>query len=78
MNERLTIMKNRVRDGAHHPLQQEVPIEILTECETRQSSWPRRVAYLVRRQCETERVIIEPLHAHCIYLGDLWLFVDGV
>ena len=60
MNERLTILKNRVRDGEYHSLRQEVPIEILTECETRQLSWPRRVACLVRRQCEAERVIIEP------------------
>ncbi len=60
MNERLTILKNRVRDGEYRSLRQEVPIEILTECETRQLSWPRRVACLVRRQCEAERVIIEP------------------
>lgn len=60
MNERLTTMKNRVRDGKHRSLRQDVPIEILTECETGQLSWPRRVARLVRRQCEAERVIIEP------------------
>ena len=60
MNERLITLKNRVRDGEHHSLRQDVPIEILTECETRQLSWPRRVACLVRRQCEAERVIIEP------------------
>ncbi len=60
MNERLTALKNRVRAGEHHSLRQDVPIEILTECETRQLPWPRRVACLVRRQCEAERVIIEP------------------
>jgi pyruvate-formate lyase len=60
MNERLTTLKNRVRAGEHHSLRQDVPIEILTECETKQLSWTRRVACLVRRQCEAERVIIEP------------------
>jgi pyruvate-formate lyase len=60
MNERLTTLKNRVRDGEHRSLRQDVPIEILAECETGQLSWPRRVACLVRRQCEAERVIIEP------------------
>jgi len=60
MNELLTAMKNRVRYGAHHAVRQDGPIDILTECETRQLSWPRRVACLVRRQCEAERVIIKP------------------
>jgi pyruvate-formate lyase len=60
MNERLTTLKNRVRAGEHHSLRQDVPIEILTECETGQLSWPRRVACLVRRQCEAEHIIIEP------------------
>lgn len=60
MNERLTTLKNRVRAGTHRSLRQVVPIEILTECESRQLSWPRRVALLVRRQCEAEHVIIEP------------------
>jgi len=60
MNEQLTTLRNRVRAGEHRSLRQDVPIEILTECETRHLSWPRRVACLVRRQCEAERVIIEP------------------
>jgi pyruvate-formate lyase len=60
MNERLIAMKNRVRDGEHHSLRQNAPIEVLAECEAGQLSWPRRVACLVRRQCEAERVIIEP------------------
>jgi len=59
MNERLTAMKDRVRAGEHHSLRQAAPIEILAECESRQLSWPRRVALLVRRQCEAERVVIE-------------------
>jgi formate C-acetyltransferase len=60
MNERLVAMKNRVRDGVHRTLRQEKPVEVLAECEARQLSWPRRVALLVRRQCEAERVVIEP------------------
>jgi pyruvate-formate lyase len=60
MNKRLITLKNRVRAGEHHALRQAVPIEILKECETGELSWPRRVACLVRRQCEAERVIIEP------------------
>jgi pyruvate-formate lyase len=60
MNERLTNLRTRVRAGEHHSLRQDVPIEVLTECETSQLSWPKRVACLVRRQCEAERVIIEP------------------
>ena len=60
MNERLKTLKIRVRNGEHHSLRQDASIEILTECETRQLSLPRRVACLVKRQCEGERVIIEP------------------
>jgi pyruvate-formate lyase len=59
MNERLTAMKDRVRAGEHHSLRQAAPIEILGECESKQLSWPRRVALLVQRQCEAERVVIE-------------------
>jgi pyruvate-formate lyase len=60
MNERLLALKERVRSGAHHALRQASPIEILAGCEDAQLSWPRRVARLVRCQCEAERVIIEP------------------
>ena len=60
MNERLTALKNRVRDGEQRSLRQDISIDVLAECETRQLSWPKRVACLVRRQCEAERVIIEP------------------
>ena len=60
MNERLTAMKERVRAGEHRSLRQDAPIDVLAECERRQLSWPKRIACLVRRQCEAERVIIEP------------------
>ncbi|MFZ2096243.1 MAG: pyruvate formate lyase family protein [Anaerolineales bacterium] len=60
MNERLSSMKERVRDGTHRTLRQFASIEILNECEARQLSWPKRMALLVRRQCEAEQVIIKP------------------
>jgi pyruvate-formate lyase len=60
MNKRLTSLKNRVRDGAQRQWRQAAPIDILSECEQGQLSWPKRVATLVRRQCEAEQVIIEP------------------
>jgi len=52
-------LRDRVRAGDHRCLRQAASIKVLTECEARQLSWPRRVACLVRRQCEAEQVIIE-------------------
>ena len=60
MNDRLTAMKERVRAGEHRSLRQDAPIDVLAECESGQLSWCRRVACLVRRQCEAELVIIAP------------------
>jgi pyruvate-formate lyase len=60
MNERLIRMKDRVRAGEHRALRQAAPIEVLTECVTENLSYSRRVSRLVSRQCEAERVIIEP------------------
>ena len=60
MNERLLNMKQRVRAGEHRALRQTAPIDVLAECEAENLSWTRRVARLVRRQCEAERVVIEP------------------
>jgi formate C-acetyltransferase len=60
MNERLTSLRDRVRAGEHHRYRQTNPIDVLTECESRQLSWPRRVACLVQRQCEAEHVLLEP------------------
>ena len=41
-------------------LRQAAPIDVLAECEAENLSWPRRVARLVRRQCEAEQVVIAP------------------
>jgi hypothetical protein len=60
MNERLVLLKQRMRAGEHKRLRQEQSIELLTECEAEGLSWPRRVARLVRRQCEAEQVVIAP------------------
>ncbi len=60
MNERLLNMKHQVRAREHRALRQAAPIDVLTECEAEGLSWTRRVARLVRRQCEAERVVIEP------------------
>ncbi len=60
MNERLTGMKNRVRDGTHRSLRQLETLDVLGECEAGKLSWPRRAARLVRRQCEAELPVIAP------------------
>jgi len=60
MNERLELMKKRVRAGEHRSLRRAVPIDVLAECEAENLSWPRRVARLVRRQCEAEQAVIAP------------------
>jgi len=60
MNQRLELMKKRVRAGEQRSLRQTAPINILAECEAENLSWPRRVARLVRRQCEAEQVVIAP------------------
>lgn len=60
MNERLMSLKRRVRAGEHRSLRQTTPINVLEECEAEGLSWPRRVARLIRRQCEAEQIVIGP------------------
>jgi formate C-acetyltransferase len=60
MNDQLEFMKKRVRAGEHHSARQAAPIDVLAECEAENLSWPRRVARLVRRQCEAEQIVIAP------------------
>lgn len=60
MNERILRLKQRTRDGEHHVWRQRSGVELLAECEAEGLSLPRRVARLVRRQCEAEAVVIEP------------------
>ena len=60
MNDRLTLLKERMRAGQHKTLRQARLVDILPECEVESLSWSRRVARLVHRQCEAEQVVIEP------------------
>ena len=60
MNQRLDNMKSRIRSGTHHVLRQREPVSLLPECEVRDLSWMQRAALLTVRQCEAERVVIEP------------------
>ena len=59
MNEQLESLKRRIRAGEHRSVRQATPIQVLAECEAEGLSWPRRVARLIRRQCEGEKVTIE-------------------
>jgi pyruvate-formate lyase len=58
MNERLEFLKHRIRTGEHKVLRQGKLIDLLGECEKEGLSWTRRVARLVRRQCEVEHAVI--------------------
>ncbi len=60
MNERLELLKKRMRAGEQKSLRQTDSIDVLSECDAEELSWPARVARLVRRQCESERVVIAP------------------
>jgi len=60
MNARIEEMKRRVRAGENRSNRKAEPISILDECETENLSWSRRAARLTRRQCEAEKVIINP------------------
>ncbi len=60
MNDRLVLLKNKMRVGEHKVFRQGTLINILPECENEGLTWSRRVARLVRRQCEAERVVIGP------------------
>ncbi len=60
MKEQLESLKIRVRAGEHRLVRQTMSIDVLAECEAERLSWPRRVARLVRRQCEAEKVTINP------------------
>jgi pyruvate-formate lyase len=60
MNERLMALRSQVREGEHHSQRQLKMVEVLTECEREGLSWTQRISRLVRRQCETEMVVIGP------------------
>lgn len=64
MNERIERLRQRTRAGTHHAWRQkqatgDVPA-VLALCEAERLSLPRRMARLIRAQCEAEAVVIEP------------------
>jgi formate C-acetyltransferase len=60
MNERLLLMKQRVREGEHFGLRRSEPISILEECDAENLSWMQRTARLTVRQCQAETPVILP------------------
>lgn len=60
MNERLERLKECVRAGEFKRFRQPESPDVLAEFERDHLSWMQRAARLTRRQCESERVIIEP------------------
>lgn len=60
MNQHLQDMVRRVREGTHRTLRQSHSPEVLTYCESHHLSWLQRSAYLTRRLCEAEKVVIAP------------------
>ena len=57
---RLTDMKRRIRDGAHHRFRDRETIDVRSECDAERLSLPKRASRLTRRMCEAQTVVIEP------------------
>jgi pyruvate-formate lyase len=60
MNERLSGLRARTREGHFARYRQATSPELISECEREELSWPMRRARLTRRMCEAEQVVIEP------------------
>lgn len=60
MNGLLLEKKHSVREREHKHFRQQNPPDVLTECERENLPGMRRAALLLKRQCEAERVVIEP------------------
>jgi len=60
VNDRLRSLRDRVRSGAYDVYRRDQALDLVSECEAEGLSWPRRMARLTRRQCEAERVVVEP------------------
>ena len=60
MNDRLEGLRARTRAGHFCQYRQASGPDLVAECDREQLSWPRRMARLTRRMCETEIVVIEP------------------
>ncbi len=59
MNERLTGLRTRTREGHFSQYRQAASPDLVAECDAEALSWPRRMARLTRRMCEAERVVVE-------------------
>ncbi|HUC85806.1 MAG TPA: pyruvate formate lyase family protein, partial [Candidatus Acidoferrales bacterium] len=60
LDARLGRMKLALRDGTYRRYRSAQEVEVLTECDRENLSWPRRAARLTRRMCEAQRVVILP------------------
>src|SRR5512140_456259 len=58
MNERLLSMRDKVRQREHRLLRQSCSIDVLSECDRENLSWPKRVSRLIQRQCQAEQPVI--------------------
>ncbi|MGA2246677.1 MAG: pyruvate formate lyase family protein [Verrucomicrobiota bacterium] len=53
-------MKRALREGYYRQFRTLPEVDLVTECEAEQLSWPRREARLIRRLCEAQAVVIRP------------------
>ncbi len=60
MNDRLLVLRDRVRSDAYSRCRQGVELDLVAECDRERLSSTRRMARLTRRQCEAERVVLDP------------------
>ena len=60
LTEQLQLMKQSVRNGEHKKFRQSKAPNILSECESKGLSWPRRMSLLTHRMCEAEHAVIIP------------------
>ena len=60
MNQKLTRLRARTREGHFRQYRQTAVPDLIAECERDDLAWPARMARLTRRMCEAEQVVIEP------------------
>ncbi len=60
MNGRLTRLRALTREGHFRRYRQSLVLDLISECDREDLSWPSRMARLTRRMCEAEQVVIEP------------------
>lgn len=59
MNQRLTEMRERIRDRAQRDYRQPEPPDVVKECNAEELSWMQRMARRTHRMCEAEVPVIE-------------------